>query len=209
MTLYMKYLSGLFIGAAVLAAGIIAAAIVGGFSVASATTVAPARTNVPGVPFYSQFSDIHSAQWQKVGCGIASLAMLIDFYKPGTVSPDTLLAQGIAAGAYDGDAGWSHQGIVRLAEKYGLKGEAYSLSDLSADAAFAQFEKILEDGPAIASVHYKFDPQNPIPHLGVITGVSDGMVYYNDPAAKSGEKSIPANEFIKAWKKMFITVRVS
>ncbi len=54
---------------------------------------------VPVVPFYSQFSDITSATWQKVGCGIASLAMLIEYYNPGVVTVDTLLEEGIAADA--------------------------------------------------------------------------------------------------------------
>ena len=55
---------------------------------------------IPDVPFYSQFKDITSSSWQKVGCGVTSLAMVIDYYKPDAVSVNTLLKQGITSGSY-------------------------------------------------------------------------------------------------------------
>lgn len=169
----------------------------------------PARVVIPEVPFYSQFRDIHSAEWQKLGCGIASLAMVIDFYKPGgaSPSPDILLKQGIAAGAYVNGAGWSHQGLISLARRYGLEGEAVDLSNLGADEAFEKLKEFLKKGLVIASVRYKFEPLNPIPHLAVIAGVSGDAVFYNDPAAESGGKEISAENFLKAWKKRFISFR--
>ena len=162
---------------------------------------------VPEVPFYSQFKDIHAAEWQKLGCGIASLAMLIDFYQPKTVSVDNLLKQGISAGAFINGAGWSHKGLVLLAGKYSLEGETYDLSRSNAKTAFAQLEEILKEGPVIASIHYKFDPKNPIPHLVVINGVSNDLIYYNDPASASGGKNISVQSFIEAWKQRFIVIR--
>src|SRR3989338_2820020 len=60
---------------------------------------------VPTVPFYSQFNDITPASWKKVGCGIASLAMLIEYYNPGSVTVDNLLQEGIDANAYIDSAG--------------------------------------------------------------------------------------------------------
>ena len=62
---------------------------------------------IPEVPFYSQFKDISSAKWQKVGCGVTSLAMVIEYYNPDSVSVNTLLNEGIAAGAYLNSAGWT------------------------------------------------------------------------------------------------------
>jgi ABC-type bacteriocin/lantibiotic exporter with double-glycine peptidase domain len=166
------------------------------------------QTNVPDVPFYSQFSDIHAAEWQKLGCGIAALAMLIEFYKPGIVSVNTLLKEGIAAGAFINGAGWSHKGLALLAGKYGLEGANYDFSRLDTNTAFAQFEKFLKEGPVIASVHYTLRPENPIPHLVVINGINDGVIYYNDPAEASVGKTISIPDFIKAWKKRFIVVRL-
>jgi ABC-type bacteriocin/lantibiotic exporter with double-glycine peptidase domain len=162
---------------------------------------------VPTVPFYSQFKDISSTDWQKRGCGIASLAMLIDFYKPGTTAPNTLLAEGIKSGAYISDAGWSHQGLANLAAKHGLAGKTYDLSALGSETAFAQFEAIVADGPVMVSIHYKFDPLSTIPHLVVINGIDGDTIYYNDPAAQTGAKTISTADFIKGWKKRFITVR--
>ncbi|MCE9644121.1 C39 family peptidase [Candidatus Parcubacteria bacterium] len=166
-----------------------------------------ATSTVPIVPFYSQFKDITSAAWQKVGCGVASLAMIIDFYKDDTVSVNTLLTQGIAENAYLKNAGWSHKGLIQLSNKYGLGGKSYDLSKLSTKASFAEFKNQLKSGPVIASVHYKFDPKSTIPHLVVIDGIVGDTIYYNDPAAKTGQKQISTTDFLKAWKKKFIVIR--
>lgn len=189
----------LFLAAAISAS----IALSGVFLAAQAASTSPA----PEVPFYSQFKDIQSPKWQKVGCGIASLAMLIDFYKPGTVSVNNLLKAGLAAGAFINGAGWSHQGLASLAHSYGLSGASYDWSRLNAKAALSQFDELLKAGPVIASVHYKFDPKNPIPHLVVINDISDGIIHYNDPASAAGGKNISVQDFMKAWKKRLIVVR--
>ncbi len=164
-------------------------------------------SNIPDVPFYSQFADIQSVEWKKKSCGIASMAMLIDFYKPEAVTPQKLLAQGINSGAYVSDAGWSHQGLANLASKYGLKGKTYDLSKLDNQTSFSRFKDIVKDGPVMVSIHYKFDPKSTIPHLVVITDIVGDTVYYNDPAGYAAEKEISVANFLKGWKKRFITVR--
>ena len=164
-------------------------------------------SSIPIVPSYSQFKDIKSPQWQKVGCGITSLAMVIDFYKPGAVSVNTLLGQGIAAGAYEQNVGWIYAGLIQLSQKYGFDGSYHDLSKMDAQTAFSQFKGYLKDGPVILSVHYKFDPKSTIPHLVVIDGIDNDVVYYNDPAAKSGERQISVADFLKGWKRKVIVVR--
>lgn len=159
------------------------------------------------VPFFSQFSDISLEKWRKVGCGIASLAMLIEYYEPQTVSVDELLSDGIAEGAYLTDAGWSHAGLIKLSHQFGLHGESHSMANSSMAEAFAKLENVLTAGPVMASVHYTFDPKNPIPHLVVVNGVADGKVYYNDPAEKAGGGSISIAKFQSAWKKRYIEIR--
>lgn len=158
------------------------------------------------VPFYSQFVDITSPTWKKVGCGITSLAMIIDYYRP-AVPVDTLLKQGITAGAYLDSAGWTYSGLISVARRYGLDGNSYDLARLGTDAAFTQFKTYLEDGPVIASIHYKFNPKSPIPHLVVINKIINDTIYYNDPAAKTGDKQISVSDFEKAWKMRFIVIR--
>ena len=167
------------------------------------------NTGVPEVPFYSQFEDISDPEWQKLGCGIADLAMLIEFYKPGIVSVNALLQEGISAGAFVPGAGWSHKGLAMLARNYGLTGTnaTYDFSQLSAGDAFSRLEKFLAEGPVIASVFYRLEPGNPIPHLIVVNGVSDGQVFYNDPAESGPGYEISIPDFQKAWKKRLIVVR--
>jgi predicted double-glycine peptidase len=159
------------------------------------------------VPFYSQFTDISAVKWQKVGCGIASLAMLIEYYEPGEVSVDKLLDEGIASKAFLEDAGWTHSGLANLVNKYGLKGKPFDYSSNSMESAYAKLNTSLEEGPVMASVFYTFDPKSPIPHLVVINSIDGDIVYYNDPSDKSGNRSISSTKFKKAWKKRFIEVR--
>lgn len=159
------------------------------------------------VPFYSQFTDISAVEWRKVGCGIASLAMLIEYYEPGSVTVDKLLNEGITSGAYLDDAGWTHSGLINLSKKYGLTGGSYDMAGQSMESAFSKLKDVLKEGPVMVSVHYTFDPKNPIPHLVVINGVSEGRVYYNDPAEKSGAGSITIEKFQSSWKKRYIEIR--
>lgn len=153
------------------------------------------------VPFYSQFRDITATSWKKVGCGITSLAMIINYYEPGTVTVDALLTEGIAAHAYQKNAGWIHAGLITLGTHYGLTGKAYY--GVSIDTLATS----LKEGPVIASVHYKLDPKNPIPHMIVVTRIEDDVVYYNDPAAQRGDKEVSVRAFSAAWKKRFIAIR--
>jgi ABC-type bacteriocin/lantibiotic exporter with double-glycine peptidase domain len=176
-------------------------------SASLATPPAATSSVVATVPFFSQFRDIESPQWQKVGCGITSLAMIIDFYEPHAVSANALLKQGVAAGAYDYNAGWIYAGLIGLSKHYGLDGSYYNLTTLDTAAAYAELAKHLETGPVIASVHYKFDPKSTIPHLVVLNNIEGDTIYYNDPAAKTGEKSISKSAFLKAWKKKIIEIR--
>lgn len=161
------------------------------------------------VPFFSQFNDITPVEWRKVGCGIASLAMLIEFYEPNSVTVDDLLQQGIKAGAYLSNAGWTHAGLINLSRKYGLDGASHDMAGQSMESAFSTLKDVLEEGPVMVSVHYTFDPKNPIPHLVVVNGVSDGKVYYNDPAEKSGGGSISISKFQSAWKKRYIQIQTT
>ncbi len=162
---------------------------------------------IPNVPFYSQFKDIKSLSWQKVGCGVTSLAMVINYYKPSSVTANDLLVRGVAAGAYDKNAGWIHRDLIALSEKYELSGKSYDVSGLTKTESFDKFKKYLNDGPVIVSIHYKFDPKSFIPHLVVIEGVDGDTLYYNDPAGVSGQKKISIVDFQKGWKKKFIVVR--
>lgn len=158
------------------------------------------------VPFFSQFSDIYTTDWQKKGCGVAALAMLINFHKPSATSAMQLLQEGINAGAYQINAGWKHKALAELAEEYGLRGKSYDFAKLDDLTAFEEFKKHLKAGPMIVSIHNKFDPRATLGHLVVATGFENGFIFYNDPAGTPGEKKILIEDFLAGWKRRFITV---
>lgn len=162
---------------------------------------------IPDVPFYSQFEDIASISWKKKSCGIASLAMIVNYYAPGTTTANRVLVQGIAAKAYIENIGWTYKGLISVARSYALVGQAFDYGTQGRAYAFSKLKSHLSEGPVMASVHYHFDPKSTIPHLVVLDGIDDTYVYYNDPAAKEGNKKILIDNFIAGWKKRFIVFR--
>lgn len=171
----------------------------------TALTLTTKTDSVFTVPFYSQFTDITAPAWKKVACGITSLAMLIEYYHPNKIaSVDTLLHEGIDVGAYNDAAGWSYNGLIIVARKYGLGGSTHDYKDSTMDVAFKAFSKDLQKGPIMASVHYTFKASNPIPHLVIINGIKDGLVYYNDPASYAGAGTVSVAQFKEGWKKRYI-----
>lgn len=173
------------------------------FAVVATTTSIAKKIPAISVPFISQLTDIIDPEWKKIGCGIASLAMIVNFYEPKSVGVNNLLDEGISAGAYS-DAGWIYSGLISIAKKHGLAGQAYDLAGQSTEIAFSKFTSAVAKGPVMASVHYKFEPDNPIPHLVVITNIKDNLVYYNDPASTSGNRTISLTTFKNAWKKRYL-----
>lgn len=166
-----------------------------------------ATSTVPVVPFFSQFTDISSPKWQKVGCGITDLTMIVDYYHPDAATVNQLLAKGVAAGAYDYDAGWIYQGLINLSKNYGLDGTYHNLTNYDSKTALAKFKGYLADGPVILSVHYKFDPKSTIPHLVVVNAIDGDTVYVNDPATTKGTEKISLSKFLTGWTRKVIVIR--
>ena len=159
------------------------------------------------VPLFSQISDISTVAWQQKGCGVADVAMIVDFYKPKTTSVQEILEEALKQGAYVKNVGWSHEGLATLAAKHGLIGKTVDLSTLKNAAALSQFEDIVKEGPVIASIHRGFNPKSSFGHLVVITGFDDKLVYYNDPGKHDGIRTVSITDFIKGWKKKLIVIR--
>ena len=163
--------------------------------------------NYIDVPYYSQFQDIPAVEWQKKGCGVASLAMAIDFYKSEDTSVPALLKEAILSGAYVKNVGWSHQGLVNLAAKHGLIGKRHDFTQFKAQKAFLELKYVLNDGPVIASIRNKFDPNATLGHLVVLTGYDDQFVFYHDPAGPKTERKISNAGFLAGWQRVVISVR--
>lgn len=168
-------------------------------------------TDIPqhyeNVPFYSQFRDIAQVEWRKGACGIAIMAMLIDFYKPTPVDASKLLVEGLGSGAYQPGIGWKHWELSQLANKYGLEGKTYNFTPFTRQVAFEKFIEVLREGPVMVSAHNKFDPKATLGHLVVATGFDKDYVFYNDPASGGVEKKISHSAFMSGWKKRLIVVR--
>ncbi|MEK7640801.1 MAG: C39 family peptidase [Patescibacteria group bacterium] len=160
------------------------------------------------VPFYSQFQDIPQVEWQSSACGIASMAMVMEFYKPKSVSVSNLLLQALDLGAYKPGIGWKHKELSALAGLYGLSGKNYDYMHLDNQTVFGKFKDFMKVGPVIVSIHNKFNPKATLGHIVVVTGMENGMIFYHDPASGNKiEKKISEADFLKGWKRRFIVVR--
>src|SRR3989344_1036603 len=167
------------------------------------------------VPFYSQYKHIPLANWKNRGCGVTALKMLMDFWhtkdNKNKTAPLKELVQKRTAGSFVNNVGWTHAGLVSMARKYGYEGFNKDLAFLkmSPQQAFGNLKKDLERFPIMASVWNGFDPIRKGGHLVVITGVTGGLIYLNDPEEKSeklGRKAIRQKRFIKAFKKRYLAI---
>ncbi len=158
------------------------------------------------VPFYSQFQDMPRVEWRQESCGIASMAMELGFFKAKSVPLTKLLLQALDLGAYTTE-GWKHKELSALAGLYGLQGKNYDYASSTNEAAFSEFKNLLGAGPIIVSIHNKFNPRATLGHLVVVTGINEDTIFYHDPASSKTEKSVSTANFLKGWKKRFITVR--
>ena len=73
------------------------------------------------VPFHSQYEGLTDPHWQWRGCGIVALKMVLDYWNGlnganRTAPTEALLHAGLEAGAYRDGIGWTHGGLVALAE---------------------------------------------------------------------------------------------
>lgn len=162
---------------------------------------------VYAVPTKSQHT-IRNQFWKSHACGIVALGMVLTFYNKKFGTYDKLLNQGIKMKIRKEGVGWTHAGLVRLANTYGLRGNAYDWSDDSEHEAFLKMASFLEYGPVIASIHKNFNPKNG-GHLIVLTGYKDGYVYYNEPnsiAQSHLKRKIKKDKFLAGWKQRIIQI---
>lgn len=159
---------------------------------------------------YSQYLDLKKTTWQKSGCGIASLGMVINFYKPKKkIDLNELYQKGLDLGGYLKGVGWRHQGIVDLAKNYSFKeSKAFDLAADSLEKASKKLKQQLKKGPVIVSVYSKFIVGRN-GHLVVLMGLNDDAALVLNPDTRSRAKiacEIPLNLFWPAWKKRFIVI---
>lgn len=167
------------------------------------------------MPYYSQYGSTIPLNWKNRGCGIVALKMLFDYWhsknsENKTVALKNLLGNG-GKDAFIKDVGWSHAGLVSIARDYGYDGfnKDLVLSGADANEGFRQLKNDLKYFPIMASVWNQFDPARGGGHLVIVTGIHAKKVYIKDPGEeneKSGFKTLPEQEFIKAFKRRYIAI---
>lgn len=158
---------------------------------------------------YSQFLDVQKKGWKIRACGVASLAMVLDYYGKTRTSIDSLIDHGISIGAHNKELGWIHSGIVNIANHKGFIGERFDWSNIDKEIAFQKINSFLCEGPIIASIHKNFNPKLS-GHLVVIKTKNKTHVSVLDPIARKREhieRSVPINIFLTGWKKRIIVIR--
>ena len=158
------------------------------------------------VPFYSQYDLDIEKSWQNKACGLASVMMLIHYYKGEPVDSKNLFETAIKNNAYLPNIGFKHRELAELASNYNLKGENFDWFKLDIEEAFNKLLSLLETQPVIASIYSHFDPENKNGHLIVLTGFDKENIFYNDPQA-GPDKSISIEDFLKGWKKRIIVIK--
>lgn len=135
---------------------------------------------IKNVPFFSQrldknnykiegFTNVSRAKyWSSRICGLACLKMAIHALTNRNIQLFELLQKGLEINAYSENVGWYHNGLVKLAQIYGLRSWRESIGQ--------EIEKIGEyvakNEIVIASVTVGFDPIPPKGgHLVTIYGV--------------------------------------
>ena len=184
------------------------------------------------VPFYSQIKNIENPSWQLEGCGVTSLKMVLDFYKPIKESVDELFKLGVDLNGYSKEDGWYHHSLVQIARKFGLKGITRNWSihqDFLTSLRNRRFTKeeiqilekqLLEEGilgiinqlkqkhPVMASVKSGFSP-NGSGHLVVLIGLNKNGFILHDPfdQTKKGQAiEIDFETFKQSWSKRAIVI---
>jgi len=160
------------------------------------------------VPHFGQFYNIEDDKWQGRSCGIASLAMVLDYYGV-KVDLNELIEKALVLGGYVEGVGWKHQVIVDLAKEYGFKSER--TEDDKVENLVAALNK---NEPVVVSIHKSFDPENG-GHLAVLCGYfatdEEGVegFYVNDPIGpqyKHKYQLIELEKFMDCWKKRAIYI---
>lgn len=122
--------------------------------------------------------------WQRSCCGILCLQEIASFFNATSYSTKQLIDEGQKLGGYSEEHGWKHEGLVRLAEKLGLKAERKSLS--ADELKTALNNKKLP----IVSIKWAFKPNKSLKekllfwkkyggHLAVVVGYDDAGFYVN------------------------------
>lgn len=171
------------------------------------------------VPYYSQYLDVTSKEWQPRACSITCLKMLLESKGVQAPSLDEMIIQGDAIGAY-GESGWKQDGVIALAKQYGAKlsraewrkSETKTPDELNEEGINFLISELRAGRPVLASAIKKFEEENKF-HLVVLTGFKEhdgnvtGFYYHDSDTQARGEGEhlfVPIDTFRAKWRRMAI-----
>lgn len=179
--------------------------------------------NIIDLPYFSQLRDIEAEEWKRRGCGVAVIAMVVNYYRPEAIQYlDHLIDEANAIRPFT-ERGWAHDVLVLLAHNYSVLGYREEFKTISDEHQIyfrdAGIEKIAREvtagRPVIISTVRKFNEEDKF-HMVVITGVKqvgemiEGF-YYSDPdyaTEKEGkDQYVDLLTFKKFWRRMAIFLR--
>jgi len=143
--------------------------------------------------------------------------MVLDHYEDNIPVLDELIKIGMEIGAY-GKSGWVHQGLINIADKFGLqiKRKEFKDSEELFSVGVKEIVKSLQDGkPVFVSAVKQFKDTDKF-HMILLVGFKEGGenpvgFYYHDPDAeveKDGKEQFVSFEvFEKYWRRMAIFVK--
>ncbi len=184
------------------------------------------------VPFYSQHWDLdqwkslgftsrdEAEYWQRSCCGVLCFLMAHDALKgvsnrdPKSISD--VIREGVELGIYTDETGWSHTGLCRLAEKYGLNAERKELSygDICSELQSGNF--------VIVSVKFGFRNKKSLKekilfwkkyggHLVLCTGCDDSGIFVHHTSIREAwnrkDWHVSEEEFMKGYTGRGIVIK--
>ncbi|PIR83001.1 hypothetical protein COU19_02975 [Candidatus Kaiserbacteria bacterium CG10_big_fil_rev_8_21_14_0_10_56_12] len=144
------------------------------------------------VPFYPQIWDLGAWResgfasqedahyWQDSSCGVLCLKMAIEGFLATAIDPiSRMIERGEGLGAYAHDTGWSHRGLVNLAQLYGVEARARNV------LSEKRIKRLLDRGALIiVSIKWAFGSERSLKerilfwrrrggHLALLVGYTD------------------------------------
>ena len=142
--------------------------------------------------------------WMESCCGILCIKEIATFFNKKDYSTWGLIQKGLSLNAYSHKNGWSHEGLVLLAQSLGLKGESGNLG-------IGDLQKALDQKKLpIVSIKWAFVPTKTLKeklffwkkyggHLAVIVGYDDKGFFVNHTSIKKNKnwkaRHIPYKQF--------------
>lgn len=149
--------------------------------------------------------------WSWRGCGVCCVKMALDYYG-GSVPVAQLVDEGVLLGGYDTekDVGWYYKPLLKLAEKYELRGftSSYLRANELARHVIDKRFVIASVSPTIIRMDEHIPSKRKSGHLVLAVGVrvQRGKVlgfYINNPSGKTPEMRknayIPIKAFVAAY----------